>query len=896
MQLRLEADPAPARVAAAEDAINDVLATTIVGANVSHRYTHALVGFAASMSRQQAATLRTDPRVLRVEPDMITFISSNTALGDDPNVPESWGLRRISAPDGLAPTFNPCGSDGSGVTIAIIDSGITEHHTEFTGRIVAAENFVAGSNSPWDELGHGTHVAAIAAGATTGVARAASIISLRTQDADGWGTESTSIAALDWVTNPANIQTPATVNMSFGGTTYANNPIGIYLQALEAVDHRGIPIITAAGNASYPTLWQIPANSADTMAIGATGITDRPAVFSNFGPAIDLWAPGVNILSANWRHPDGGLKLDSGTSMASPMAAGVMALQLQRNPPSEITRVAGAAQFETLRQRLALIAASIEGKIHNWTSPIDVAVGGNGTIAGAANRLLQTCPASQSPGCDTPLVWNDTTASIVLGNGINPLPAGFACSQTVIHPSGIVALEVNAPAVLPELHPDGTFTNVAANIIIHDVATNQPVWTASHDWFSVDPTQRVIKRSVHATSKQGLRIEWYPIAANVTGGYGYAMTANVIDIHPGDLDGDGQVGGSDLLIILGEWGTCPTPACLGDLNHDGIIDGADLTLLLSFWGPAVRQAIPGFIWDCDHHPVPAAWHGDQLLDHNNRQYAPSPLVSPDHLVSANLNCQALGWDAPTVGFSISPDDPRLGACALVDGSCSTVTRSACMTNNGVFFGHGTTCDQLLFPPVNMAGLYSCPEGTITYGTGTNFDFEPVNDPRYTKAIWRQPLDPGLHSIDRLTVVGVAGAHAYSDTNRDSHVVMFGRPSLSTDLKVTLTFDDGSEPVSIVRRPGQGALFDKGRPLSSLFRFSLDVAYTGDDREITSIEIQAASEGLGPSEASVFKYVGRLIEADHPTPGAEYSADGGQTWHPILGADGRRYQLTLCITP
>ena len=153
----------------------------------------------------------------------------------------------------------------------------------------------------------------------------------------------------------------------------------------------------------------------------------------------------------------------------------------------------------------------------------------------------------------------------------------------------------------------------------------------------------------------------------------------------------------------------------------------------------------------------------------------------------------------------------------------------------------------------------------------------------------------MSTIDELTTAGQTIPLSKSRTNLDLIAHKYGRPYLSNDLKITLTFHDGSEPVSFVRTPREGPITISGE-LIAILTFNLDVDFDGDGRDISSIEIQAASEGFSPAESFSFRNVGRFIEADAATPGAEYSVDGGLSWQPILGDDGRRYQLTLCITP
>ena len=195
--------------AAAAELIDRVLADTIGAARARFRYEHAVIGFAASMNPADAAAVRAHPLVARVEPDMMgAVVSMPEGAPADPNTPNPWGLRRISQANGLAPAFTPCGADGTGVTMVIIDSGINPDHTEFAGRVQQVKNFYpgTGSNGGRDIQGHGTHVAGCAAGTTTGPAPGAGIISLAVTDATGTFAYSTAVAALNWIVMPGNVR------------------------------------------------------------------------------------------------------------------------------------------------------------------------------------------------------------------------------------------------------------------------------------------------------------------------------------------------------------------------------------------------------------------------------------------------------------------------------------------------------------------------------------------------------------------------------------------------------------------------------------------------------------------------------------------------------------------
>lgn len=149
---------------------------------------------------------------------------------------------------------------------------------------------------------------ACAAGATTGVAPGAGIVPLAIAGPDGKIANANVVAALNWVATPGNVQRPAVVNMSLGGPQVGmQNWVPEYAVMTLAVS--GIPVVVSAGNDSYPATWNYPASSAFALTVGATDIDDHPAVFSNFGPVVGIWAPGVGILAPDWLRAPGPVRL-----------------------------------------------------------------------------------------------------------------------------------------------------------------------------------------------------------------------------------------------------------------------------------------------------------------------------------------------------------------------------------------------------------------------------------------------------------------------------------------------------------------------------------------------------------------------------------------------------------
>src|SRR5580765_6880359 len=281
------------------------------------------------------------------------------------------------------------GYSGSGVGVAIIDSGITSWHDDLTNttsklfpygnqRVAKFVDFVNGRTLPYDDNGHGSHVAGIIAGngkdsygEKTGIAPKATLVSLKVLDANGQGTISNIIAALGWVARNAKTYNIRVINMSVGARiseSYLTDPLTL---ATKALTDQGITVVTAAGNIGKNAAGQLqyggitaPGNAPWVLTVGASSTMgtltrndDQMADFSSAGPTAvdfeakpDLVAPGVGTVSLSVPGStfyiekvtsllSGTLGLGSkpylalsGTSMAAPVVSGTIALMLQANP------------------------------------------------------------------------------------------------------------------------------------------------------------------------------------------------------------------------------------------------------------------------------------------------------------------------------------------------------------------------------------------------------------------------------------------------------------------------------------------------------------------------------------------------------------------------------------
>jgi subtilisin family serine protease len=312
------------------------------GIRPNYVYTHALNGFAGSMSDAARLGLLRDHRVARVEPDGIARIVTTEANA-------TWGLDRVDQHNlPLSGTFNYT-KTGNGVTAYIIDTGILFAHNEFGGRATSGYDAVDGGSAD-DCNGHGTHVSGTVGGATYGIAKGVSLVAVRVLDCGGSGSWSGVIAGLDWVT--ANHKTPAVANMSLGGA--ANSSVD---DAVRRMIASGVATAIAAGNGNQGGRGQdackyTPARVAEAMTIGATDKTDTKTSWSNYGSCVDWFAPGLGITSA-WNTSTTATNTISGTSMATPHTTGVAALYLEGNPAASPQTVRDALDAATTKHIVA---------------------------------------------------------------------------------------------------------------------------------------------------------------------------------------------------------------------------------------------------------------------------------------------------------------------------------------------------------------------------------------------------------------------------------------------------------------------------------------------------------------------------------------------------------------
>jgi subtilisin family serine protease len=393
----------PASVAATAGSL-----TQRYGGTVLRTYGAVLPGFAARLSAEQARQLAADPSVKYVEED-----GAVEAAAVQSNAP--WALDRIDQrPPPLDGSY-AYPSAGVGIHVYVIDSGIRATHAELAGRVAAGFGAVKDGGGTGDCNGHGTAVASVAAGATYGVAKGATVHPVRVFGCDGTGTVSAVLAGIDWVTS--NATAPAVASLSFAG---AASPA--LDAAVEASIGAGVTYVVAAGNDGHDACGSSPARVARALTVSAAGLGQLPGgastdvvwPSSNQGPCVDLFAPGVGVSAATVGSDTATATFD-GTSIAAAHVAGAVALFLERHPTSSPMHVADA-----LLGNATLFVAE-------------------GLVAGTPNRFLYTgfLAAGQADGVSPTVSITAPGAGSTLAGSVTFTGAAQDSGGTPADPSAV---------------------------------------------------------------------------------------------------------------------------------------------------------------------------------------------------------------------------------------------------------------------------------------------------------------------------------------------------------------------------------------------------------------------------------------------------------------------------
>ena len=290
------------------------------GALLKYRY-NIIPAVTAFLDEKGISELESDPNIVGVYEDM----EVHTFLDE-------------SVPQIRANEVHSLGVDGTGTKVCIVDTGVDDSHADLAS-LIAEYDFVNNDGSAYDDNGHGTHVAGIVASRDTryrGVAYGASLMAAKVLSRYGSGYASNVIAGIEWcAANGADI-----INMSLGGGAFLgtcdDEPMS---RTINEVASQGLTVVVASGNDGRSNRISAPACASRAIAIGAVDKSDNDAPYSNGGSELDVVAPGTGITST---YPGNRLAILTGTSMATPHAAGVAALILEANSelsPSQVQTI-----------------------------------------------------------------------------------------------------------------------------------------------------------------------------------------------------------------------------------------------------------------------------------------------------------------------------------------------------------------------------------------------------------------------------------------------------------------------------------------------------------------------------------------------------------------------------
>jgi|YelNatPaOPRAMG01_1025707.scaffolds.fasta_scaffold24307_1 hypothetical protein len=322
--------------------------------NVKVEYTYNLINAAVVIAPAQVVPkIAKLSCITRVEPDLQVQIALDTAVPVI-NADKVW--------------FD-YGYHGENQTIAILDTGIWPEHPDFEGKIVGWADFVNMKPDPYDDNGHGTMVASIAAGTGAGsnetyrgVAYMANIVAVKVLDSYGRGYVSSIIMGLEWIVTNKDVYNITVANLSFGSIGPSDGKDVLSLTCNQVVD-AGIVVVVAAGNfGPKPYTVGPPAAAEKVIAVGAVDRSMDIAGFSSRGPTLDdrfkpdICAVGVSIMAGSLpylKYPEIEWKIYravSGTSAAAPMIAGAAALLKQAHPDWSPEKVKAALLTRTVQR------------------------------------------------------------------------------------------------------------------------------------------------------------------------------------------------------------------------------------------------------------------------------------------------------------------------------------------------------------------------------------------------------------------------------------------------------------------------------------------------------------------------------------------------------------------
>ncbi|MEO5635270.1 MAG: S8 family serine peptidase [Candidatus Paceibacterota bacterium] len=518
------------------EAASDQLVEETTKKEKKHTYIKALKGFTATLTDEDVEELRKNPKVKSVNKDSIVRIAT-TIQEQAP-----WGLDSSDQRDGSYDGVYHYDSTGAGVNVYILDTGIRDTHVEFGGRVTNGFTSVNDGNGTSDCNQHGTHVAGIVGGTHVGVAKNVTLHSVRVLYCSGYGYLSEVLAGMDWIAQ--NRVFPAVVNISM----YPDDATTGFNTAIDNLVKLGIVVVTAAGNQNVDACTDPRSPQAQAplaITVGATRYSVKTS-FSNWGPCLDLFAPGYGILSAV-HGADTYYSSLSGTSMAAPHVAGVAALYLGQNPqatPAEVTQ--------------AILSQATQGILSNIvTSPNLLLYTGNLGVGSQPpsppTASMFANPSFLTLGQSTTLTYWSTSATACSGSGawsgvkyvplrtnetVTPTTVGpqtytLTCSGNGGTSSKSVIVDVYNSLPLPTLSFSATpqtinypnFSSTGPNVSALKWSTTFATSCTSSFLYTI-PGEGIIAVTPNATTTYTIT------CSNITGSVSKSVTVNVVSPPP----------------------------------------------------------------------------------------------------------------------------------------------------------------------------------------------------------------------------------------------------------------------------------------------------------------------------------------------------------------------------
>jgi len=354
--------------------------TTDIFEGIKHTYNIAgdFLGYSGHFDDSVIERVRRHPDVEYIEKDSVVH-----ALGESGELEKNapWGLARISHRDGLTfSDFNKylyAADAGEGVDVYVIDTGTNVDHVDFEGRAHWGKTIPA-NDADEDGNGHGTHCSGTVAGKRYGVAKKANVYAVKVLKSNGSGTMADVVKGVEWAANAHTDKVKkgkkgfkgSAANMSLGG---GKSPA--LDRAVNGAVAAGIHFAVAAGNDNADSCNYSPAAAENAVTVGASALDDSRAYFSNFGKCNDIFAPGLNILST-WIGSKYAVNTISGTSMASPHIAGLLAYYLSLQPAADSAFAVAEITPKKLKENLISIAT--EGALSDVPSDTKNVLAWNG--------------------------------------------------------------------------------------------------------------------------------------------------------------------------------------------------------------------------------------------------------------------------------------------------------------------------------------------------------------------------------------------------------------------------------------------------------------------------------------------------------------------------------------